>query len=132
MGFSKYQGYQPKSKYGAKKEFVNGVVFDSKREGKRYQQLLMLEKAGKINSLQRQVRYQIIPEHREPDTKGPRGGIRRGKVIERARYYIADFVYFDNDLQRLVVEDCKGFRTETYKLKKALMFDRYGIQIKET
>lgn len=127
------RGYRPaRSKYGAKKTTVGGERFDSTKEARRWQQLQIMERAGKINSLQRQVKYIIIPEHREPDTRGPRGGVKRGRVIERARYYVADFVYYDNDARALVVEDCKGFRTAEYKLKKALMLDRYGIRIKET
>ena len=125
-------GYRQKNKYGAKKVTVNGEIFDSKKEAARYQELLILQRAGKILDLARQKRYEIIPEHRQPDCTGPRGGIKKGKVIERARYYVADFVYYDLETDRFVVEDCKGFRTEAYKLKKALMFDRYGIRIKET
>ena len=125
-------GYRQRNKYGAKKVTVNGETFDSKKEAARYQELLLLQRAGKIMGLARQQRFEIIPEHREPDTAGPRGGIKKGKVIERARFYVADFVYYDVERESLVVEDCKGFRTEAYRLKKALMLDRYGITIKET
>ena len=121
-----------KSKYGAKKASIGCETFDSTKEARRWQQLQLMERDGKINSLQRQVKYMILPEHREPDTKGPRGGIKKGRIIERARYYVADFVYYDVDARQAVVEDCKGFRTEAYKLKKAMMYDRYGIRIKET
>ena len=126
-------GYRAsRSKYGAKRQDVGGERFDSAKEARRWQQLQIMERAGKINSLQRQVKYMILPEHREPDTRGPRGGIRKGRIIERARYYVADFVYYDVDARCAVVEDCKGFRTETYTLKKAMMYDRYGIRIRET
>lgn len=121
-----------RSKYGAEKQVIDGERFDSRKEARRYKELLMMQKADKISGLQRQVRYLIVPEHREPDTTGPKGGVKRGKVIERARYYVADFVYFDKQQNQTVVEDCKGFRTDTYKLKKALMLDRYGIRIRET
>lgn len=53
-----------------------------------------------------------------------------GKVVERACTYIADFVYTENG--KLVVEDCKGMKTESYKIKKKLMLYVHGIQIKET
>ncbi len=124
-------GYKTRSKYGAKKTAVGGEQFDSKREAKRYQELLLLQRAGEIAGLDRQVKYEIIPEHREPDSIGPRGGKRKGKIIEKARYYVADFVYYDARAREVVVEDCKGFRTDVYRLKKALMYDRYGIRIKE-
>lgn len=120
------------NKYGAKKTIVDGETFDSRKEATRWKELLLLQRAGKIAGLDRQVKYEIIPEHREPDTIGPRGGVRKGKLIEPARYYIADFVYYDADAGELVVEDCKGFKTPEYKLKKALMYDRYKIRIRET
>jgi hypothetical protein len=127
-------GYSGKrrSKYGAEKTTVNGEKFDSKREAKRYQQLLLLQRAGKIAGLERQVKYELIPEYREPDTIGPRGGRKKGKIIEAARYYVADFAYYEVEAGELIVEDCKGFRTDVYRLKKALMYDRYRIRIKET
>lgn len=125
--------FQPKrSKYGAQKTIIHGETFDSKREASRYQELYTLQMGGRISGLKRQVKYEIIPEHREPDSVGPKGGKKKGKLLERARFYVADFVYFDRETNSVVVEDCKGYRTETYKLKKALMLDRYGIRIKET
>lgn len=120
-----------RSKFGNEPTMVNGERIDSKLEAKRYQELLLMQRAGQITGLQRQVKYLIIPEHREPDIIGPRGGRKPGKIIEKARYYVADFVYYDTDGE-LVVEDAKGFKTDVYKLKKALMLDRYGIRIKET
>lgn len=127
-------GYNPKrrSKYGNKPTTVDGVRFQSTGEANRYKELLILQRAGKIAGLDRQVKYEIIPEHREPDTVGPRGGRKKGKIIEPARYYVADFVYYDSRTGELVVEDFKGVKTKEYKLKKALMLDRYGIRIKET
>jgi hypothetical protein len=125
-------GYSGRTKYGAKKATVGDEEFDSRREARRYQELLLLQRAGMISGLRRQERYEIIPEHREPDTVGPRGGRKKGKVIEKARYYVADFVYYDARTRELVVEDCKGYKTDVYRLKKALMFDRYGIRVKET
>lgn len=128
-------GYRPKwheSKYHAKQTVVDGIVFSSQREANRWKELQLLQRAGKIAGLERQKRFEIIPEHREPDTIGPRGGVKKGKIIEPARYYIADFTYYDAETAELVVEDSKGFRTKEYKLKKALMYDRYKIIIKET
>lgn len=120
------------NKFGAKKVNMDGMVFDSKAEAVRWRELKLLQRAGKISGLERQVKYEIIPEHREPDTVGPRGGLIRGKLIEPARYYVADFVYTVTESGETVVEDVKGFRTPEYRLKKALMLDRYGIRIRET
>ena len=125
-------GSANRSKYHARKVTVDGETFDSVKELKRYRELRLLEQAGEIKNLSRQVKYLLIPEHREPDTKGPRGGIRKGKVIERAVYYIADFVYFDGSGAGWVIEDTKGVRTPEYILKRKLMLDRHGIRIRET
>ena len=97
-------------KYHSKKLEVEGIRFDSKKEYERYCELRLLEKAGEIQNLQRQVKYTLIPEQREPDTIGPRGGVKKGKLIERECSYLADFVYTENGEE--VVEDVKGFRTK--------------------
>lgn len=118
-------------KYGNKKIFADGEVFDSKKEYRRWNELIMLVKAREITGLQRQVKYVLIPAQREPDLRGPRGGIRRGKLIEREAAYIADFVYTDRD-GNTIVEDCKGMRTKDYILKRKMMLYFLGIRIKET
>ena len=121
--------YRSKSKYGAKKTVVGGVEFDSKKEARRYQELLLLERAGAITELQRQVEFELIPAQREPDSVGVRGGIKKGKVIEHKCSYVADFVYKENGTK--VVEDTKGFKTKDYIIKRKLMLSVYGIRIKE-
>lgn len=127
MAWKRYSG----NKYGSKKVEIDGIVFDSKREAKRFQELSLLEKAGAIQGLNRQVKYVLIPEQREPDIIGKRGGRKPGKLLERECAYIADFVYFDHGLGKIVVEDTKGFRTKDYIIKRKLMLFRHGIQIKE-
>ena len=118
-------------KYGNKKIYEDGEIFDSKKEYRRWKELILLVKAGEISKLQRQVKYTLIPSQREPDIRGPRGGIRPGKLIEREVSYIADFVYTDKAGQT-VVEDCKGLRTKEYILKRKMMLFFHGIRIKET
>ena len=122
--------YNPRSKYGAQKVNIDGERFDSKREARRYQELRLLERAGEIRDLKRQVKFVLIQAQREPDTIGPRGAVKRGKIIEREAAYIADFTYYEGE--QYVVEDAKGMKTDVYKLKKKLMLERYGIQIRET
>lgn len=119
-----------RSKYGNKKLTVGGITFDSKTEASRYRDLYFLEKAGKISNLQRQVKFILIPAQYEPDTVGKRGGVKRGKLIERECSYVADFIYTEDGKQ--VVEDTKGFRTADYKIKRKLMLYVHGIRIKET
>lgn len=115
---------------GNKKITVDGVTYDSTKEYKRYLELIVLERAGIISDLRRQVKYVLIPTQREPDTIGKRGGIKKGKLIEKECSYYADFVYQENGKE--IVEDCKGFREEKYLIKRKLMLYIHGIRIKET
>ena len=123
--------YGRKTKYNAKKTVVEGRTVDSRKEARRYIDLKEMQKAGRISNLRRQISYELIPQYREPDVIGPRGGHRKGKVIESACYYVADFVYTDEETGEEIVEDTKGFRTAEYRIKRKLMLDRYGIRIKE-
>lgn len=122
------------SKYHSKKVIINGNAFDSRKEYRRFCELSLLQKAGAITELQRQVEFELIPAQREPDTVGVRGGIKKGKVIERKCCYVADFVYKKNG--KLVVEDVKGYKKGTaydlFSIKRKLMLLNYGIHIKET
>ena len=126
MAWNNYKG----RKYGNKKTEIDGIAFDSKKEARRYQELLLLQQSGAIHDLKRQVKYILIPTQREPDAIGARGGIHKGKVIERECAYIADFVYTTED-GLTVVEDAKGFRTEKYLIKRKLMLYIHGIRIRE-
>jgi hypothetical protein len=119
------------SKYHAKKTVVDGMVFDSLKEARRYGVLKAMEEAGEIQGLGRQVEFLLIPEQREPDTIGKRGGVHRGKLIERKITYVADFVYVRNHDNKCVVEDVKGMRTKDYIMKRKLMLFIHGIRITE-
>lgn len=131
MAWANYpRGYRNKSKYGANKAVVDGITFDSRREARRYSELKLLERAGEISDLELQVKFVLIPAQKEPDRIGARGGIIKGKTIERECCYIADFVYKDKSGVQ-VVEDAKGMKTEVYKIKRKLMLFVHGIQIKE-
>lgn len=117
------------AKYYSKKVTRNGITFDSIKEARRHQELLLLERAGAITDLQRQVEFVLIPAQREPDRVGVRGGKIKGKTIEQKCSYVADFVYNENGKQ--VVEDVKGFRTKEYILKRKMMLYFHGIKIRE-
>ena len=121
------------NKYNARKTEVDEMVFDSWAEARRYKELKCLEKMGEISNLQTQVEYVLIPEKREPDTIGARGGIKKGKVIERKLSYIADFVYIQDG--EVVVEDVKGYRRSqayaVFTIKRKMMLHFYGIRIRE-
>lgn len=107
------RGFRKKgSKYGAIKTKVGDITFDSKGEAKRYQELLLLLRAGEISDLKLQVGYDLIVE---------------GTKICK---YVADFTYLEN--HKRIVEDFKGVRTAVYRLKKKLMKAILGIEIRET
>ena len=117
------------SKYRSKKITQNGITFDSLKEYRRFCELSLLERAGQITNLQRQVTYLLIPCQYAPDIIGKRGGVKRGKLLEREVSYVADFVYTQDGKQ--VVEDTKGFKTKDYIIKRKLMLWVHGIKIKE-
>lgn len=106
------------------------MTFDSQKEYRRFCELCLLERAGKVADLQRQVKFVLIPAQHEPDTIGARGGVKRGKLLEREVSYVADFVYTEDG--KRIVEDTKGFRTADYILKRKMMLYFHGIKIKET
>ena len=121
-------------KYNNKKITIDGIRFDSKKEARRYQELKMLEKAGIITNLQRQVKYVLIPAQYEPSdevfVKGKeKGKSKKGRLIERECAYYADFVYNCNG--EIIVEDTKGIKTTEYIIKRKLMLYVHGIRIRE-
>lgn len=118
------------SKYHSKKITTQDGTFDSQKELRRWNELKMLERAGVISGLQRQVKFELIPVQREPDIIGRRGGHRPGKLIYKSCSYVADFVYTEDG--KTVVEDTKGLRTKEYIIKRKLMLWVHGIQIRET
>ena len=128
-----WRNYYRKSgnKYGNRKVEADGFVFDSVKEKRRYDELKLAEAAGAIGDLQRQVRFELIPAQREPDTRGPKGGVIKGRLIERKVEYVADFVYIDLQTGEKVVEDTKGMRTPDYILKRKMMLYFHGIKVRE-
>lgn len=118
-----------RSKYHSRKVTIDGIEFDSQKEARRFRELSLLERAGQVTDLQRQVKFVLIPAQYEPDTIGKRGGVKRGKLIERECSYMADFTYTEDGKQ--VVEDTKGFKTKDYIIKRKLMLYVHGIKIKE-
>ena len=122
-----------KSKYNATKVTVDGDIYDSKKEARRGTELALAEKAGAIQNLRRQVKFVLVPEQREPDTVGPRGGRKQGKLIEKELAYVADFVY-EQDGQT-IVEDVKGYRDggayRIFVVKRKLMLFLKGIRVTE-
>lgn len=121
----------PYSKYHNKRS--DG--FDSQKERNRWDELRIMEMGGIIHDLRRQVKFVLIPTQREFTTelytKGRnKGRLKPGKVLENECSYYADFVYVQDG--KTIVEDCKGYRTADYIIKRKLMLKEYGIRIYET
>lgn len=115
------------NKFNAEYDYRNigskTVRFASKNEARHYDELRLMERAGQIHDLRRQVRYVLIPAQRDP----------KGKLIERQAVYTADFVYKDNR-GREIVEDAKSPPTrkeKDYILRRKLMLWVHGIRIRE-
>lgn len=86
---------------------INGIIYDSRKEARRHQELLWLEKAGRISNIRQQVRYVLAPSchlWNEPKAKPP------------LRYY-ADFVYEENGQE--IIEDVKSPATRKEPLFRA-------------
>ncbi len=101
-----------KTKYSAVPTIVDEIRFSSKKEAKRYVELLFEQQAGNISDLELQPKFPLRVN-----------GVLIG-------HYVADFGYL---LQgKRTIEDVKGFKTPVYRLKKKLVEALYGIKIIET
>jgi hypothetical protein len=121
-----------RNKYQAIKTQVNGIEFDSRKEARRYQELLLLQRAGVIRDLKMQVKYVLIPAQYETYERYGKKGQRLKdgqRTLEKECSYIADFVYEENGIE--VVEDTKGIKTKDYIIKRKLMLYVHGIRVKE-
>ena len=113
-------------KYGNRKVTVDGIEFDSVKEGKRYSALMLMQRCGVISNLELQKKFTLIPAQRDDN----------GKVIERAVKYKADFTYINSD-GKIVVEDVKGYRDPSsagyakFVLKRKMMLYFHGIRVIE-
>lgn len=100
------------SKYKNIPTEVDGKRFDSRREADCYLGLKADLDAGKLVSLERQVRYVL----QEPFTKDG----KRHRALE----YVADFVVKCAD-GRIRVIDAKGMLTDVFRIKQKLFEKRY-------
>jgi hypothetical protein len=100
-------------KYGAVATTIDGIRFTSKAEGRRYETLKLMQRAGEIKDLQLQPKFLLQDKFQH-----------EGKTV-RTIYYVADFLYTDKRGKK-IVEDVKGMKTEAYLLKRKLFLGRYG------
>ena len=110
------------NKYRNRKTEIDGILFDSKSEARRYSELKLTEKCGIIKDLKLQVAFEIVPnQYISTFEIKKNGNIKENKKLdERKVEYIADFVYYDNELKINVVEDVKGMKTKEYIIKRKL------------
>lgn len=124
----KYKGLTAprRSKYGAQKVVTfdsdgNRVTIDSKLEARRYAELQLMERAGEISNLRRQVPFRICnPANGEPI---------RYVDSKRPLTYVCDHVYERGGVT--VYEDAKGVAKREYLIKKALLAALHGIKLTE-
>lgn len=114
-------------KYGAKPTVVDGIRFASKAEARRYSELKLLAKAGKIECLELQPVYVLYA----PLTTGTvRGALRaHAGQLPKVGKYVADFRYYDMETGALVVEDVKGYDLPLAKWKRKHTEAQYGITV---
>lgn len=132
-----------RSKYGAKPVEIDGIRFASQKEGRRYQELKLLVKAGHIKQLELQPVFRLwahdvtVQARLKRAAAGMRGNPDPVTPIELGKY-VADFRYqekglsaSENERWHVVVEDVKGFKTPLYRWKKRHVEAQYGITIRE-
>lgn len=105
---------QPKpkrNKFNARKTEVDGITFDSALEARYYRNLKLMEKAGVVYGVERQVEYAI-------EING-----------KRCCKYLADFRFYDKEQDRVRVIDCKGMDTPVSKLKRRLVAAAHGVEV---
>ena len=108
-------------KYGNHKVTVDGIKFDSKKEAKRYQDLLLEQRAGLISELELQPEFPFIING-EPLKHKEKGA--------RALKYVADFRYIRDGVE--IIEDAKSKATANeslFRLKKALFETLYDKKL---
>ena len=119
-----------RNKYHARKVEFCGITFDSKKEGMHYLRLKDMERRGEISNLRLQVPYELLPAiYRDVVVHLKTKDKVVPKLVQRAVYYVADFVY-DKDGKEYVI-DTKGMRLADYILKKKMMLALKGIEVIE-
>lgn len=92
-------------KYNNVKVVIDGIEFDSKKEGNRYNELKLLVMGREIKDLKLQPRFDLMVN-----------GAKIG-------FYKGDFYYYDIKNKKYVVEDVKSKATATpvYRIKKKIL-----------
>ena len=91
------------NKYKAKKIETRDGVFASQLEFRKWGELLLMQNAGLISNLRRQVK------------------IKLGHKVS----YIADFVYYDIEKKSFIIADAKGVETKDFRVKKEWLLEKF-------
>lgn len=116
---------KPKNKFNAVKKTIDGIKFDSTRESKRYEELRLAERAGRIKDLEVQPVFILVKSVK----------FKGDKKTTPAMRYTADFRYYDIEKDEVVVEDVKSKATAKltdYRMRRHMMLAFHGIEILET
>lgn len=100
------------SKYNSRKVMIDNIKFDSRLEANYYNRLKLLQKTREIKSFELQPVFILQDAY------------KRGKREVRPITYIADFLVIYPDGRQEII-DCKGMKTEVYKIKKKLFEYKY-------
>ena len=109
------------TKYHATHCQVGGEKYRSHRERDRHQELLLMQRAGLIAGLCREVPFVLAPGVKIEGEKRARPALR----------YFCDFVFSDVRSGLVVAQDAKGVQTPIYRLKKHLMATVHGVHVQE-
>lgn len=120
-------------KYKNKKIEIDGIKFDSTKEGKRYLVLKQALENGEIQDLKLQVKYELIPSIKEEYVEHLKTKDKiKTRTLQLPITYTCDFQYVKDG--ELVVEDIKAspkLLPKEFTLKEKLMFWKYRIRIKK-
>ena len=122
-----------KSKYGNSKVSIDGISFDSKREGNVYLRLKDLQSRGRISDLQIHPKWELQPKLTETYVKHLK---TKDKECERTVLlpitYEADFAFYHNGKYiGLDVKISKSLLPKEYQIKKKMMRYVHGITLTE-
>ena len=122
-----------KSKYGNRKVSIDGISFDSKREGNVYLRLKDLQSRGRISDLQIHPKWELQPKLTETYVKHLK---TKDKECERTVLlpitYEADFAFYHNGKYIVLdVKISKSLLPKEYQIKKKMMRYVHGITLTE-
>lgn len=107
-----------RNKFNAKKTQIGEIKFDSKLEAQRWCDLELLQRAGEISELRRQVAVDLVGQYRPLLT-------RTGRKMKLT----FDFAYLEDGVQ--IYEDAKGMPTRDYEVRVAVA-RAMGLEIRES